>query len=107
MTDVREISPAALRELLAAAEPPLLLDVRNPWEAEICSIDGSHLIPLNSLPQHLHELSRSRPVAVYCHHGVRSLMAAQYLASAGFDAVSVSGGIERWAREIEPDMARY
>jgi rhodanese-related sulfurtransferase len=107
MAEVREVTPAELHELLASGEAPLLLDVRQPWEAEICSLAGSVLIPLSSLPHRLQELPTARTIAVYCHHGVRSLIAARLLASAGLDAMSLEGGIERWAREMDPEMGRY
>lgn len=103
----REISVSKTKELLESAERPLLLDVRNPWEYEICHIDGSQLLPLGQLPNRVAEVSRGRKIVVYCHHGQRSLMAAEFLRQEGYDAVSMAGGIEDWAREVEPGMARY
>jgi len=104
---IREITPTELQQLLAGDNPPSLIDVREEGEAAICSIDGSTLIPMNTLPQRLQELSRDRAVVLYCHSGMRSMMAGQWLSQQGFDALSLAGGIDRWAREIEPDMARY
>jgi rhodanese-related sulfurtransferase len=104
---IREITPTELQQLLAGENPPALIDVREEGEAAICSIDGSTLIPMNTLPQHVTELSRDRPVVLYCHGGMRSMMAGQWLSQQGFDALSLAGGIDRWAVEIEPDMARY
>jgi rhodanese-related sulfurtransferase len=104
---IREITPNELQQLLAGDNPPALIDVREEGEAAICSIDGSTLIPMNTLPQRLQELPRDRPVALYCHSGMRSMMAGQWLSQQGFDALSLAGGIDRWAREIEPEMARY
>jgi adenylyltransferase/sulfurtransferase len=106
-TRVREITPAELKILLARPEPPLLLDVRNPWEAELASIDGSLLIPLPVLPQNIARIPNDRPIAVYCHHGVRSYAAADYLIKSGYDALSLAGGIDRWSAEIDPAIARY
>ena len=103
---VSEIAPRDLRERLARQEV-ILIDVREPWEAEICSIEGGILVPMRSLPQRLQEIPENKPVALYCHHGVRSLMAAGFMAQHGYDALSLAGGIARWAEEIEPDMARY
>jgi len=102
----REIEPQQLRNLLASGGVTLI-DVREPWEAEICSIAGGTSLPMGSLPQRLQDIPSERPVALYCHHGVRSLLAAQFLASHGFDALSLAGGIERWAADVEPGMARY
>jgi rhodanese-related sulfurtransferase len=102
----REISPTELRDLIAR-DGVTLVDVREPWEARICSIDGGALMPMRSLPQRLQDIPAGRPVALYCHHGHRSLVAAQFLAQQGFEALSLAGGIARWADEIEPAMARY
>ena len=104
---IREITPTELQQLLAGHNPPALIDVREEGEAAICSIEGSTLIPMNTLPQRLQELPRGRAVALYCHGGVRSMMAGQWLSQQGFDAMSLAGGIDRWAREIEPEMNRY
>jgi rhodanese-related sulfurtransferase len=104
---IAEITPAALRELLAGANPPSLIDVREDGEAAICTIEGAILIPMNSLPQRVAEIPTDRPVALYCHHGMRSWMAGQWLARNGYDALSLAGGIDRWAAEIEPGMNRY
>jgi len=104
---IREITPAELQQLLSEDNPPTLIDVREDGEAAICAIDGSILIPMNTLPQRLQEIPRDRPVALYCHHGMRSMMAGQWLAQQGYDALSLAGGIDRWAIEMAPDMARY
>jgi len=104
---IREITPTELQQLLAGDNPPSLIDVREEGEAAICSIGGSTLIPMNTLPQRLPDLARDRPVVLYCHGGMRSMMAGQWLSQQGFDALSLAGGIDRWAVEIEPEMARY
>ena len=104
---IREITPTELQQLLAGENPPTLIDVREEGEAAICAIDGSTLIPMNTLPQRLQELPRDRAVVLYCHSGMRSMMAGQWLSQQGFDALSLAGGIDQWAIEIEPEMARY
>lgn len=94
--------------LAAAAGPVSLLDVREPWEFEICRIKGSQLIPMSQLPARLGELDPGRTTVVICHHGVRSLRAAAYLEHCGFaDVVNLSGGIDAWARTVDPAMAVY
>jgi rhodanese-related sulfurtransferase len=105
--NVREITPAELQKLLSTENSPTLIDVREEGEAAICSIAGSTLMPMNTLPQRLQDIPRDRPVALYCHHGMRSMMAAQFLARSGFETLSLAGGIDRWAIELEPQMARY
>jgi rhodanese-related sulfurtransferase len=88
--------------------PVSLLDVREPWEFEVCRIEGSRLIPLSQLPARLNELDPARPTVVICHHGVRSLRAAAFLEHCGFeDVVNLSGGIDAWARTVDPGMAVY
>ena len=104
---MREITPTELRDLLAGENPPLLVDVREPVEANMAQIAGSLLIPMGSLPQRLQEIPKDRSVALYCHAGMRSAYAAEWLARQGYDALSLAGGIDRWAVEVEPAMRRY
>ena len=104
---MKEITPSELRNLLAADDPPLVLDVRERWELQICVLPGSLHIPLQTLPQRLPEIPADRVVAVICHHGMRSAMAAGFLEQSGIEAVNVSGGVDRWARDVEHGMARY
>jgi adenylyltransferase/sulfurtransferase len=107
---VPEIDPAALRQRLSAADPPLLLDVREPFERQIASIEGATAIPLGELERRLVELEdwRERPIVVHCHHGGRSRTACQLLRDKGFTQVeNLSGGIDAWSREIDPKVARY
>jgi rhodanese-related sulfurtransferase len=102
-----EITPSELRTLLAGDDPPVVLDVRETWETAICAIEGSLRIPMHLLPQRLAEIPTSRTVAVLCHHGMRSAMAAGFLLENGIEAVNVGGGIDLWAREVDLRMARY
>jgi len=104
---IREITPAELQQLLSNDQPPTLIDVREEGEAAICSIEGSTLIPMSTLPSRLDEIPADRPVVLYCHHGMRSMMAGQWLAQRGYEMLSLAGGIDRWAAEIDPEMARY
>jgi len=102
------IHPDELAERLESRDESLtLLDVRNGWEHETAHLDGSTLIPLQTLHARMSELDRSHEIVVYCHLGARSLMAAQYLQQAGFKARSLHGGIDLWAQIYDPDMPRY
>jgi rhodanese-related sulfurtransferase len=84
------------------------LDVREPWECALAALSGSIFMPLGALPQRWTELDTAAPTLVVCHHGVRSLHACLFLRQRGFSRVSnLDGGIDRWAREIDPSMARY
>lgn len=103
-----EISVEALRERRRAGNSMLLIDVREPHEWDIAHIDGAELIPLRQLPARLRELDAHAEIVTYCHRGLRSLQALELLRSAGFDNVrSLSGGIDAWAAEADPAMARY
>ncbi|MBW4042597.1 MAG: molybdopterin biosynthesis protein MoeB [Acidobacteria bacterium] len=107
MTDIEEISPAATAELLASGADITLLDVREPWEAEIAALPGAVLIPLGELADRVGELDADRPVIAYCHGGVRSMHAARQLLVAGLQARSMAGGIDGWSRTVDPGLPRY
>ncbi len=103
-----EIEPAELARRLAAGEELVLVDVREPWEWELCRLDGAILTPLSELDRHLPELPRGRAIVAYCHAGVRSLAAAERLLKAGWDNVrSLRGGIDAWSREVDERVPRY
>jgi adenylyltransferase/sulfurtransferase len=105
---VEEISPTELATRLRATEPPVLLDVREPWEHGVARIDGARLVPLNSLPHALSTLDPSRAYVTMCHHGVRSRMAAEFLRERGMTRVAnLSGGIDAWSGEVDPSVPRY
>lgn len=103
-----EISVAELHATLEAGRPVEILDVREPHEFEIVSLPGSTLIPLGELPSRLTQLDSRAELVVLCHHGARSLQAVELLRGAGFSHVrSLAGGIEAWALEVDPTLARY
>lgn len=104
---MRQISVEEARDLLAGASPPQLVDCRQPWEHELCHLPGDHLLPLGEVEERAPELDPSRPVIVYCHAGVRSINAAILLERAGFDTMSMRGGIEAWSVRIDPTVPRY
>lgn len=106
---MRDLTPIALRAHLdGAAEPPLLLDVREPWEFQICHIDGSQLVPMGQIPAALNALDRDRETVVICHHGIRSRQVARYLEYQGFSRViNLAGGVDAWARDVDHAMAVY
>jgi len=101
-----EIAPMEVKRRLDAGEKLFLIDVRQPWERAIASVAGSEVFPM-PLGQ-LEERARQAPLIVYCHHGVRSLNAVQWLREQGIEnCQSMSGGIDRWSCEIDPSVARY
>lgn len=102
-----ELPPEAAQRLLQQ-DSAAVLDVREPYETSICRLPGSLLIPMSEIPARLPHLPRDRPLLVLCHHGGRSLRVTQYLRSHGFDqAANIAGGIDLWARRIDPTLARY
>jgi adenylyltransferase/sulfurtransferase len=103
-----EISAIELHSALEARQPVAILDVREPHEYEIVHLPGSTLIPLRELPGRLAQLDPRADLVVLCHHGARSLAAVELLRGAGFShARSLAGGIDAWAVEVDPDLARY
>lgn len=87
---------------------PVLLDVREPWEHQICAIEGSRMVPMRELPSRVGELDPSQPVVCLCHHGGRSAHVASFLERQGFTEVfNLTGGLDAWARQIDPAMATY
>jgi len=107
MTEL-EISTAELKKRLDASEKILLIDVREPWEYEVCRIDGAKLFPMRTIPANLQTLDVEEPVICYCHHGMRSLDVAVWLRKQGVESArSLAGGIDKWSAEIDPKVPRY
>lgn len=103
-----EVTPAELQRALAAGRPVVLVDVREVPEWDLVRLEGARLAPLSQLPGLVNALDPAADIVAYCHHGVRSLQAATFLRSVGLPNVrSLAGGIDRWAREIDPGMVRY
>jgi sulfur-carrier protein adenylyltransferase/sulfurtransferase len=85
-----------------------IIDVREPYECEICRVDGATHIPMRQIPARTADLPRDKHLLILCHAGARSLRVTEFLRAQGFAGVSnISGGIDAWAVEIEPGMARY
>ena len=106
--DQGDVTAQGLAGELAAGESLLLLDVRQPWEWEIARIEGSRLVPLGDLATRLREVDTRAPIVAICHRGQRSAQARDLLRAAGYTRVrSLAGGIDDWARVVEPGMARY
>ena len=106
---MRRFSVTELKAYLdQCGEPPLLLDVREPWEYEKCQLSGSILIPMQQIPTMLDNLQQEKETVVICHHGIRSRQVAYYLEQHGFDnVINLEGGVEAWARDVDPTMERY
>lgn len=86
----------------------ILLDVREPWEFDICRIPGSINIPMSRLVSRLDELDATATIVVICHHGSRSYQVADFLENRGFtQVINLEGGVNAWAEQIDQQMARY
>lgn len=104
-----EISVSELHVKIENQEDFLLLDVRNPFEYDICKLPNSLLIPMSNIPTNIKHIPKDKPVVVYCHHGMRSASVIEYLAqNHGFTNLqNLRGGINAWANEIDEAMAVY
>lgn len=105
-----EISCQSVKELIDAGEHFLLLDCREADEYAVARIDAARLLPMSEIQQRLSELDadRQRQIVVHCHHGGRSLRVANWLRQNGFSgAQSMSGGIDEWSLNIDPQVPRY
>ena len=105
---MERISPTELQARLEAGDRPVLVDVREAEELEICRLEGIVHIPLGELAARWEELDPSRETVLICHHGIRSARACGLLASRGFGrAVNLTGGMDAWARAVDPGMPTY
>jgi rhodanese-related sulfurtransferase len=87
---------------------PLLLDVREPWEFDICHIDGSRNLPMGQVPARIDEFDDAAEIVVICHHGIRSLQVANYLQHyCDGELINLDGGVDAWAREVDLSMPVY
>jgi molybdopterin/thiamine biosynthesis adenylyltransferase/rhodanese-related sulfurtransferase len=105
--EVPEITVRELKEKLDRGEDIKVLDVRDPHEYQVANI-GAPLIPLNELPERMHELNQNDEIAVHCKTGGRSARAVKLLRDAGFTNVyNVKGGITAWSEQIDPSVPKY
>lgn len=106
---MRELSALDLKAYLKTCdEQPLLLDVRQPWEYDVCKIENSVLLPMSQITAEYKTLDANRETVVICHHGIRSRRVGRYLEEAGFsNIINLSGGVAQWAKTVDTDMATY
>jgi len=103
-----EISPQDLKSRLDRGQRPVLLDVRQDWETKLCRLANAVHIPIEEIEFRTEELNPDDEIVVYCHQGVRSAAVAAYLRERGFaKALNLAGGLDLWARTVEPTMRRY
>jgi len=107
---MKQITPAELAAWLGDKQRarPVLLDVREPWEFQTCSIAGSRLLPMGEIAARKDELDAQAELVVICHHGGRSMQVAMFLEKSGFAKVhNLAGGVDSWARTVDPSMPVY
>ena len=104
MTD---INPQDLKARLDRHDSLVLLDVREDWETALCRLENATHIPIEEVELRTAELDQADDIVVYCHHGVRSAAVANFLRQQGFKAVNLQGGLDQWARAVDPRMKRY
>jgi molybdopterin/thiamine biosynthesis adenylyltransferase/rhodanese-related sulfurtransferase len=105
---IPETDPISLNAAINGGKAPFLLDVREPYEYQLCHIEGAKLIPLGQLPRRLSELDKRSDIVVYCHSGERSASATRLLRSSGFAQVrNLKGGIKAWAEQVDATMPAY
>lgn len=104
---MRHWTPSELAAQLSTQSPLHILDVREEWEYDIAHFEPSTLIPLGQLAGKMAHLDKTHEWLVVCHHGIRSAHACYYLERNGFQVINLTGGIDRWAREIDHDMSLY
>ena len=103
-----EITPQELQARLATGTPPVLVDVRQDWETKLCRLENALHIPIEEIELRTEELGPEDEIVVYCHQGVRSAAVAEYLRQLGFKSVrNLAGGLDLWARTVDPGMRRY
>jgi rhodanese-related sulfurtransferase len=111
---MRELSAQQLKAYLGSCQletekqQPLLLDVRQPWEFDVCKIENSVLVPMSQVPAEIESLDFDRETVVICHHGIRSRSVGRYLEQAGFNnIINLSGGVAQWAKTVDNQMSTY
>jgi adenylyltransferase/sulfurtransferase len=104
---IPQLTVKELKQRIDDGQDVYLIDVREPYEAQIAQIGGK-LIPQNEVPLRLAEIDRNREVIVHCRSGARSQRIAEFLKQAGYlRVVNLAGGILAWADQIDPRVAKY
>ena len=98
-----------IAQRIAAGDDLLLVDIREPQEWQIATINGAEQRAMSTLQEWWQEIPADREVVIFCHHGGRSMQVCQALATqAGLtNLINMDGGIDRWARNVDPTIQRY
>jgi rhodanese-related sulfurtransferase len=107
---MQQLTAPELAQWLAdpARDRPVLLDVREPWEFDICHIEGTIAMPMHTVPERQQELDPDATIVCICHHGVRSAQVAAFLEHHGFTrTINLTGGVHAWALQVDRSMPTY
>jgi rhodanese-related sulfurtransferase len=105
---MEQLSAKELKERLDRHDPIVLLDVRQGWELRLCQLEHAVHIPIEEIEFRTEEMNPEDEIVAYCHTGVRSAAVTQYLTQLGFKRVkNLAGGVDEWARTVDPTMRRY
>ncbi len=108
LAETEEITPVELKELIDGGNPPVIIDVREPYEYAIGNIPGSKLVPLGIIPEKLSEFDSANEIVLHCKSGKRSSEALQILKQAGFKKLkNLKGGILAWSDQVDPSVPKY
>lgn len=105
---IKQLTALELKQAITSNSNLFMLDVREPFEYKYAHIVGSTSIPLNQLPNKLAELDAEKDIVVICHHGMRSMQAANFLVQSGFKQIAnLQGGIDAWSLDCDSSVRRY
>ena len=108
MIAVKQLQPIQLKKKLEDGDNIFLLDVREPWEFSLASIEGSENFPLGEVLDRQQEFIYEEDIVVICHYGERSQIAAVELVESGFNSVhNLIGGIDAWSQIVDGNVPRY
>jgi len=103
-----KISVKELEAKIKNNQRPYMLDVREPFERDICKLTDDKSIPLKELPNRIAELNKDQEIVVYCRSGGRSMQACQYLEENGFkNVINLTGGVLAWSDYVDPTFPKY
>lgn len=105
--DPESITPKELKARLDQGEDFMLIDVREPFEIDICSLEGALNIPLGEVESRFNDFDSNLPKVFICHHGIRSAHAIRLLEGKTSRMINLSGGIHEWALTVDPEMRKY
>ena len=107
---MQQMTAAQLKEWLddPARPKPMIVDVREPWEFDLCRIGGAKPMPMRAIPARFIELRRDAEIVVVCHHGARSYQVCMFLEQQGFgNLFNLYGGMAAWSRDVDPTTPTY